>query len=60
MGLKGWGIIEKQGLMAKKEINSLTPDGIKLHVETSQNYSTKVTHKRNTKMSSVSTTAQGI
>lgn len=44
----------------KKGINFLTPDGIKLHVETSQNYSTEVTHKQNTKVSSVSTTAQGI
>lgn len=44
----------------KKEINFLTPDGIKLHVETSQNYSTKVTHKQNMKVSSISTTAQGI
>lgn len=41
-------------------MNFLTPNGFKLHVEASQNYSTTVAHKLNMKVSSISTTAQGI
>lgn len=41
----------------KKNVNLLSLDGIKLHVEMSQNYNTEFTHKWNTKVSSVSTTA---